>query len=168
MARVIFGIAVAALATTLLISGCSKGRTFVVHGMDDGYKRDWGGGFYGVDRAQKAPPGHWESIIWSRDLYYRTRKIDESDYAEISPSGRYAVYHSELYGGILLFDSQSGQMYRVGKGIGGPYDAKWRFGERAFTMTYYPVDPNHSETADVNIASLRPSGTLDSPPPHLR
>jgi hypothetical protein len=136
--------------------------------MDDGYKRYWGGDFYGVDRGRKAPPGHWESIIWSRDLYYRTHKLDESSYAEVSPSGRYAVYHSELYGGILLFDSQSGRIYRIGKGIAGPYDAKWRLGERAFTMRYYPVDPNDDETTDVDIASLRPIGTLESPPPHLR
>jgi hypothetical protein len=136
--------------------------------MDDGYKRDWGRGFYGIDRAYKAPPGHWEAIIWGRDLYYRDRKIDQSPYAKVSPSGRYAIYHSELYGGILMFDSQTGQLYRVRVGIAGPTDVKWEAGEREFTMEYYPVDGNHSETAHLELASLRSIGTLNSPPPRTR
>jgi len=161
--RIIFG-----LTAALLISGCNKGRTFIVHGMDDGYKRDWGGGFYGVDRAHKAPPGHWEAIIWGRDLYYRGLKIDESDYAKVSPSGRYALYHSQLYSGILLFDSQTRQLYRVRDGIAGPFDVEWRAGERAFRMQYYRSDPNRSEKVAVDIRSLRPIGALDSPPPRTR
>jgi hypothetical protein len=98
-------------------------------------------------------------------LYYRDVKLDESSRAEVSPSGRYAVYGSDLYRGVLLFDSQDHQIYRVTDVGSGPSVERWGIGEGKFSLKYYLVGGNNSETIEVDVTSLKPIGSLESPPP---
>jgi hypothetical protein len=145
----------AVFALILFLIGCSsnKPRTFVVQGMTEGLKRDWGHEFYTIDVYTELPAGHWEKYYWSRDLYFQKEKIDEASSADISPSGRFAVYESRIHGGIILFDVKNHKKYQVVKGTV-PTVEEWGKDEESFVLRYY-LTGNETRTIRINISELK-------------
>ena len=103
----------AILVALLFLTGCSSNEG---HSVTKGNKRDLGKGFHTIEVRTELPEGSPEKYHLSRDLCYKSKKIDEALYAYISPSGRFAVYESMIHGGIVLYDTKGAEKYRVLEG----------------------------------------------------
>jgi len=137
----------------LFLVGCpsNKPATFSIH-LTDGLNRDLGHGFYTIDVLTKLP----EEYRWSRDLYFQGEKIAETLDADISPSGRYALYGISINkeGVIVLFDANDHKIYRVIKAFGFIV-REWDENEEFFKLRYEYI-PNRSHNAKFFISRLKP------------
>jgi len=111
-------------------------KGFSVHGVEDGYRRNLGKGFYMIDVRVPMPTNHWEAYYWRRDLYFKDLNIDRASTAAISPSGRFAVYESFVHSGIVLFDTKILKKYRVIDHGVFPQVLDWKGPEEIFVMEY--------------------------------
>jgi hypothetical protein len=64
-----------------------------------------GHGYFVVSRADIVTNGS-ESIYHSRELYFRSKNLGQTNQGFVSPSGKNAVYENE--GKLLLFDAKRG------------------------------------------------------------
>ncbi len=156
------------LLLAVLVAGCTSSqppaKSGIVLGVKHGRKRDCGHGFYTVTVRTEMHPDHWEKYHWGSRLYYKGKMLDEhaSD-AEVSPSGRYAVYESPQHVGIVLFDSQTGTKYRVFERGTYPMVKKWSKKEDIFTVEYF-LSGDETKTVRVVVRNLHPLGEKEAEP----
>jgi hypothetical protein len=132
--------------------------------MQDGLKRDYGHGFYGIDRVYR-DPNAWENHQYTRDLYYRETKLDSAGFAEVSPSGRYALYERQVDGGWVLFDSRNYGVYRLqNEAMPMPHIEHWTTDESQITVSHYAPQGGKLDTKTIDISGLDRIETIQRKP----
>jgi hypothetical protein len=143
------------IAICSMSAACSFGETFVARGMQNGLRRDYGHGFYGIDRVNKDPRS-WEGYQYTRDIYYRGTRLGDAGFATVSPSGRYALFEWQADGGWVLFDSHDFGIYRLQReAMRMPTIERWTADESRLIISHYGPHGGKRDTKEIVIGRLK-------------